>query len=95
MEPSGDSKLLTNALEPGDVTTRPRQIPRMHIKRENYQALVWYQADQSKPNIPWPEGHGWEIINEKLTTKWSEADLMPQELIGVLVSEDPQEDEDQ
>ena len=56
---------------------------------------MWYQADQSKPNIPWSEGHGWEIINGKLTTKWSEADLMPQELIGVLVSEYPQEDADQ
>ena len=54
-----------------------------------------HPADQSKPNIPWPEGHGWETFIGKLTTKWSEADLMPQELIGVLVSEDPHEVADQ
>ena len=41
------------------------------------------------------EEHGWNIVNGKLTTKWSEADLIPQELIDVLVSEGPQEDADQ
>ena len=59
----------------------------MHIKRANYQALIWYQSDQSKPNIPSPENNGWDIVDGKLELKWTEGELMPKELTEVLTAE--------
>ena len=33
----------------------------MHIRRANYQALVWNSAQDCFPDIPEPIGHGWAI----------------------------------
>ena len=59
----------------------------MHIKRVNYQALIWYQADQAGPCISQPDGHGRATEHEKLEFKWTEGDLLPHELGEVLVEE--------
>ena len=66
---------------------------RMHAERANYQALIWYNADQADPNIPEPCGHGWDVTNGKLEIKWTSGNLMPQELVD-LVIEAPDEDTD-
>ena len=58
---------------------------KMHIMRANYQALIWYKADEAVPNVPSPQGHGWDSVDGKLEIKWTEGNLMPQELIDVLV----------
>ena len=34
-----------------------------HIKRAHYQAMVWYNDEVAKPNIPNPTEYGWEINN--------------------------------
>lgn len=61
---------------------------RMHIKRANYQALIWYQADHPNPNIPQPEEHGWRIASGQLEINWTDGDLMPQDLVDLLPEDD-------
>ena len=58
-----------------------------HMKRANYQALIWQKADEQYPDIPSPEGHGWCKDNDNLKFHWCSGSLMPQELIYVLDSE--------
>ena len=36
-----------------------RESLKMHVRRANYQALIWKKADQATPSIPLPDGHGW------------------------------------
>ena len=67
-----------------------RDSLRMHIKRANYQALIWYHSRHALPCIPGPSGHGWQITEGQLSIKWTENDLMPQEL--VLMEEPEQSD---
>ena len=50
--------------------------------------LIWYIADQADPNNPQPNGHGWGIADGKLEYQWTENNLMPQELIDILVEEE-------
>ena len=67
-----------------------RDALRIHIKRANYQALIWHQVDQAVPCIPQLDGHGWDTEHKKLESKWTEGDLLPQELVEVLVDESEQ-----
>ena len=60
-----------------------RDCLKMHIKRVNYQALI--KADQAVHDVPSPSGHGWQIENDKLELKWTDNELMLQELVDVLV----------
>ena len=36
-----------------------RESLKMHVRRANYEALIWKKADQATPIIPGPDGHGW------------------------------------
>ena len=56
----------------------------MHLKRVNYQALVWYNAGKANPDIPSPCGQGWEMDDGQLSIRWTRGDLLPQELVNVL-----------
>ena len=56
----------------------------MHLRRATYQALVWYNANKANPDIPSPCGQGWEMDDGHLSIKWTESDLLPQELVNVL-----------
>lgn len=44
--------------------------------------------------IPQPDDHGWEAEDGRLTIKWTDGDLMPQELTDILVEQPDQEDQD-
>ena len=44
--------------------------------------------------IPQPDTHGWEIEDGRLTIKWTDGDLMPQELTDILVEQPDREDQD-
>jgi hypothetical protein len=72
-----------------------RNSVRMHAVRANYQAFLWYNADKAIPNIPPPSGHGWNVADDKLGIQWTEGDLMPQELVEVLMDESENSDEDE
>ena len=58
---------------------------RMHIKRANYQALVWNTAHDNFPDIPSPFGHGWtKDEHGSLEYQWTEGDILPQELADIV-----------
>ena len=67
---------------------------RMHIRCANYQALIWYQADQTVQNLPPADGHGWCTTDGKLEIKWTEGDMLPQELVDIMLDE-PEQSEGQ
>ena len=69
-----------------------RMSLREHIKRTNYQALIWNRADQADPDIPSPDGHGWCLSEGNLEFVWCSGSPMPQELIDIL-DEHVEEDE--
>ena len=51
----------------------------MHIKRANYQALVWKNAHVPNLKLPGPaEGHGWGIGDNGLEYDWCEGPFLPQ-----------------
>ena len=56
-----------------------------HIKRANYQSLIWTRADHPFPNIPSPEGHGWHVDQGQIDYVWCSGPAFPQELVDVLV----------
>lgn len=41
----------------------------LHIMRSNYQALIWYKADEPKPDIPQPEDCGWKVDSTGLSLR--------------------------
>ena len=67
----------------------------MHAMRANYQALIWYQADEASPSIPLPQGHGWDMVDSQLQMQWTEGLLIPQELAEVLVEQPVHEDDEE
>ena len=57
----------------------------MHVRRVNYQALVWNSASDCYPDIPGLVGHGWALDDSgNLTYDWTNAEIMPQEIIGII-----------
>ena len=66
---------------------------RMHIERANYQAFVWYNADKVRPRIPQPCWHGWTMDDGQLSFRWTEGDLLPQELVNTLPEDPSTQDE--
>ena len=72
-----------------DISLLPpcRESLRMHIRRANYQTLIWKKADDPTPSIPGPDGHGWTIDNNgQLEICWLAGNPMPQELEDVIAS---------
>ncbi len=57
--------------------------------------MIWCKADQAIPDIPSPEGHGWYQDNGKLNFQWTDGDLMPKELVDVLIDELPDSDDEE
>jgi len=46
---------------------------------------LWKHAHVAYPKMPKPAGFGWETTQEDLLeVKWTQGDLMPQELVDVL-----------
>ena len=62
-----------------------RESLKMHVRRANYQALIWKKADQATPSIPGPDGHGWNTnVEGELEICWTNGNLMPQELADII-----------
>lgn len=72
-----------------------RESLKMHVRRANYQALIWYHADKAVPDIPPAEGNGWKVVDGKLEYTWAEGELMPKELVEVLVEQPDAADEEE
>ena len=58
---------------------------KMHVRRENYQSLIWKKADEATPSIPGPDGHGWNTnVEGELEICWTNSNLIPQELADII-----------
>ena len=61
---------------------------RMHIKRVNYQCLIWNRAGMTYPSLPEPEdSNGWILCDGMLQCKWTDGDMLPQELVDLIVEQ--------
>ena len=71
-----------------DLATFPpcRKSLEQHIRRVNYQVGIWKKASVPDPDIPEPtDGHGWHVIDGKLEPLWFEDDLLPKQLVDILI----------
>ena len=60
----------------------------MHIRRVNYQWLVWNNAHLATPTLPEPVNwHGWRLVGGHIDYQWTDGDVVPVELAGLLVDE--------
>ena len=56
-----------------------------HIKRANYQAMIWRQASQAQPNLPSPQENGWkQTSNNTLEIDWCDGQILPNEIVDIL-----------
>ena len=49
----------------------------LHTHRANYQAAVWHRSLEVDPDIPSPEGNGWQIEDGQLTIHWMQGPPAP------------------
>ncbi len=54
---------------------------RLHIKRANYQAMLWKHALQGNYKPPSPDGHGWSVKDDTLEVVWMLQDPAPKSLL--------------
>ena len=67
----------------------------MHIKRANFQTMVWKNAAFNFPEIPKPEANGWKrTVSGSLAVDWfGDDDILPAELVNIIADEEqPEED---
>ena len=64
-----------------------------HSRCANFQTAIWKRAHLPEYNIPAPtDGHGWEINEGVLEPKWNSGDILPQNIVDLLVEEGDFED---
>ena len=58
---------------------------KLHIKRTNYQTLIWRMSSFSQPQVPNAEGNGWKVgISGLLEIDWYDDNFVPHELLDIL-----------
>lgn len=63
---------------------------RMHCLRANFQAFVWRHSHLANVFLPSPIGSGWKCDQEgRITIDWIEGNVMPQQLVDILDSSEP------
>ena len=96
--PGSSGALVTN-FDGVDLSLIPpcRSVLRMHIKRVNYQVLLWKKSFMPHPNLPPPEAHGWKQSDEdgQLEFDWCEGSIMPNELVDIASSEQTEDQDDE
>lgn len=61
----------------------------MHVARVNYQTHIWSQANLPYPELQKPyQGHGWNLCGDKLEYKWTQEDILPKELMDIVLDQD-------
>jgi hypothetical protein len=88
-------KSLSTASDIGiDMSLLPpcKSTLKKHIMRANYQAFLWEHAHIQFPEVKSPEGLGWfKVIDGALQIDWTDGDIMPQDTLTILESEDSNE----
>ena len=66
----------------------------MHCLGSNYQAYIWKNTHNADITLPSPAGNGWEesceSVHFTLSVKWTDGDVMPQQLVDILASTETQ-----
>ena len=63
----------------------PRSCLREHIRRVNYQVVIWKRAHIPKPVVPLStEDSEWILVNEVIESKWCDGDLLLTHLADIL-----------
>ena len=58
---------------------------KLHIKRTNYQTLIWRMSSFSQPQVPSAEGNGWKVdISGLLEIDWYDDNFVPNKLLDIL-----------
>ena len=93
---TGSGNVLTNSDGINFSLLPPcRSTLLMHIKRVNYQTLLWKKSTISFPDLPPAEEHGWKVtLDGDLDYNWCAGDIVPQDLVDILSSYQPEDDED-
>ena len=60
-----------------------------HIKRANYQCLIWKSSLEGTPNISEPNGHGWSINYLTLKPTLMTSECAPKDLLVVVSCNSP------
>jgi len=61
----------------------------MHCRRVNYLSFIWNHAHVARVDLPSPNGCGWKAKTDGvLSVEWTTENVMPQELIDMLHSEE-------
>ena len=64
---------------------------RLHTKRANYQTYIWKHSHIPYVNLPSPVDNGWKLAESgDLIVDWTSGDIMPQQLVDLLVPTEPQ-----
>ena len=58
------------------------------IRRANYVAYIWKNADLPRPCTTSTAGHGWDIINGQCTIKWFDCDQVPGDVCKIIGLQD-------
>lgn len=67
-----------------------------HIKRANYQTMIWKQALTNFPELPNAQANGWRITESGcLDIDWiGDEDILPTEIVDILTDREQQSDDD-
>ncbi|GFS21250.1 hypothetical protein ElyMa_001590200 [Elysia marginata] len=66
-----------------------------HIKRANYQPMIWRCASQAHPKLPSPENNGWKLSERgRLEINWCDGDIFLNEIVDILSKNDAVQDSD-
>ena len=58
----------------------------LHIKRSNYQTGIWRKSLEPNHQSSDPSLHGWGQGVDGLEFQWTHSDMMPQDLVSILVT---------
>lgn len=56
----------------------------LHIMRATYQTAIWRRTLVCEPEIPNPNGHGWQTEDGKLAVTWFTKPIAPPELLKTI-----------
>lgn len=91
----GRKSILSNS-DGVDLSQMPpcKQVLDLHIKRANYQTLVWRSSVFQYPELPDPKENGWKAGQSgKLEIEWFGEDFLPRDLQDILSEIDNDDDD--
>ncbi|GFR91613.1 DNA damage-inducible protein DIN7 [Elysia marginata] len=72
------------------------QVSLLHIKRANFQTLIWRNAVFQNPGLPKPEENGWQRNSvHELEVQWYKDDFIPDELTKIVADDIGSKPEDE